>query len=69
MRLLYAERILPVDATIAEAWGRISGERSRPVVDSLLVATAMVLGMTLVTRNLRDMRDTGVELFSPWDAA
>ena len=35
---VYAERILPVDARVADAWGRICAHRSAPTVDSLLAA-------------------------------
>ena len=64
----FANRLLPVDLEIAETWGRISAERSLPVVDALLAATAIVRNMTLVTRNVRDGADTGVKVLNPWDA-
>jgi predicted nucleic acid-binding protein len=66
-RRLYAERLVPIDADIAEEWGRLSSIRSLPVVDGLLAATASIHKMTLVTRNLRDMEGTGVLLFNPWE--
>lgn len=62
------DRVVPVDAPIAEAWGRMSADRPRPIVDTLLAATALVHDMTLVTRNLRDFADTGVTLLNPWEA-
>jgi len=67
----FAERIIPVDNAIALEWGRICGAaetqgRKRPAVDTLLVATAAVHGMTLVTRNVRDMSDLGVEIVNPF---
>ena len=68
LRQHYATRIVPIDNEIAECWGRIVAKRSLPVVDGLLAATAIVRGMTLVTRNVRDVADTGVQLFNPWDA-
>ena len=58
----FSNRIIDIDLEIAETWGRISAERSLPVVDSLLAATALVRGMTLVTRNVRDIGSTGVAL-------
>ena len=67
LRRLYATRIIAVDSEIAEYWGRIDAKRSMPVVDGLLAATALVRGMTLVTRNTRDVRDTGVQIVNPWD--
>jgi predicted nucleic acid-binding protein len=39
-----------------------------PVVDSLLAETALFHGMTLVTRNTRDMQACGVTLFNPWES-
>jgi len=66
IRLDFAERIIDVDLEIAETWGRITARRSFPVIDSLLAATAIVRGMTLVTRNVRDIADTGVKILNPW---
>lgn len=53
----FETRILPVDKAVSLAWGRLCGEaerigRKRPAVDALLAATALVHGMTLVTRNV-----------------
>jgi predicted nucleic acid-binding protein len=62
----YAERILPVDATVAELWGRLNVPDTLPAVDSLLAATALVHGMTLVTRNLRDFERCGCALLNPF---
>jgi len=62
----FDERILPVDAATADLWGRLSAQRPRPIVDTLIAATAIVHGMTLVTRNIDDVRDTGARLVNPW---
>jgi len=45
---------------------RINVPDPLPVVDGLLAATACVLGLTLVTRNVADVEGTGVELFDPF---
>jgi len=66
IRLHYAARIISIDAEIAETWGQMNAERSLPVVDGLLAATARVHGMTLVTRNVRDVEGTGVMVVNPW---
>ncbi len=63
---LYADRLVHIDVDVAQEWGRISAIRSLPVIDGLLAATAVVHGMTLVTRNLRDMEGTGALVFNPW---
>jgi predicted nucleic acid-binding protein len=38
-------------------------------IDTFLAATAVVHGLTLVTRNNRDFEASGVTLFNPWTAA
>lgn len=63
----HGDRILPVDRAIAEEWGRMNVPDPLPVVDGLLAATARVLGLTLVTRNVADVEGTGVELLDPFD--
>jgi predicted nucleic acid-binding protein len=65
---LFSGRILIVDARVTDTWGRITSKRSLPVIDSLLAATALSYDMTLVTRNTRDVRDTGVRFLDPFAA-
>lgn len=62
----FADRILPIDASVADAWGRISAIRPTPVIDTLIAATAMVHGLTLVTRNDADVAGLGVAVFNPF---
>jgi predicted nucleic acid-binding protein len=62
----FGDRILGIDAAIARQWGEMSAQRSRPVVDTLLAATALVHKLTLVTRNTNDVHDLGVKLLDPW---
>ncbi|HXV19912.1 MAG TPA: type II toxin-antitoxin system VapC family toxin [Desulfuromonadales bacterium] len=67
----FAGRILPVDAAVAVAWGRIQGEAERvgaklPVIDSLLTATAEIHRLTLATRNVADFDRCGATVFNPW---
>jgi predicted nucleic acid-binding protein len=64
---LYAERILPVTIHIAEEWGKLSAVRPIPPEDGLMAATALVHGLTLVTRNLRNVEGLGVDLLNPWN--
>jgi toxin FitB len=64
----FADRILPVDSAIAVLWGQLSASRSLPVVDTLIAATALIHDLTLVTRNVRDMVSTGVDVLNPWHA-
>jgi hypothetical protein len=63
---MFADRILPVDASIARIWGELSSGGSRPVVDTLIAATALRHGLTLVTRNARDFETVGMSLLDPW---
>lgn len=63
----FAGRILPVTVEIAQAWGVMSAGRTRPVVDTLLAATAQVHGLTVVTRNTRDFANLGVPVLNPWE--
>jgi predicted nucleic acid-binding protein len=62
----HGDRVVPIDRTIAEEWGRMNVPDPLPVVDGLLAATAQVLGLTLVTRNVADVKGTGVELLDPF---
>ncbi|HSK75668.1 MAG TPA: PIN domain-containing protein [Thermoanaerobaculia bacterium] len=58
--------MLPVDEGIAEQWGRLNVPDPLPVLDSLLAATASVHGLTLVTRNVKDVERTGVACLNPF---
>jgi toxin FitB len=64
-------RLLPVNAAVAEAWGRIVAARAaagRPmgVMDGFIAATALAFGLTLVTRNIADFENTVPALLNPW---
>lgn len=67
LRERFAERILPIDASDAERWGRINAPDPLPAVDSLMAAQAKNRGMVLVSANVRDYRRTGVELLDPFE--
>ena len=64
----HRNRILPVDRSIAEEWGRMNVPDPLPVIDGLLAATASVLGLTLATRNTADIARTGVSCLNPFSA-
>lgn len=61
-----SDHILPVDQAIAEQWGRFNVPDPLPMLDSFLAATASVYGLTLVTRNLKDVERTGVHCLNPF---
>jgi toxin FitB len=62
----FADRILPIDAATAGLWGDWSGDRPRPVIDTLLAATAAQHSLTLVARNTRDVSGLPVKVHNPW---
>ena len=64
----FADRILDIDAATARLWGDWSGDRPRPVVDTLLAATAVQQNLIFVTRNTRDVDGIPVKLHNPWTA-
>lgn len=59
-------RILEITENIAQRWGRINTPDAFPVIDGLLAATALEHGLTLVTRNVRDVKRSGVVLLNPF---
>lgn len=63
----FGTRIIPVSREVAETWGRMTVPDPLPVIDGLLAATAKVHGLTLVTRNTKDVIRTGVALLNPFE--
>jgi len=64
----FAGRILPVDTAVAQRSAKLHVPDLRPVRDGLIGATALVHGMTVVTRNVADFEPFGVLLLNPWEA-
>lgn len=66
----FSGRILLIDEHVADRWGRLVAVADRPVpaIDSLLAATAVHHGLSLVTRNVRDFGDFGLDIINPWTA-
>jgi predicted nucleic acid-binding protein len=60
-------RILAIDTTVAQRSARLHVPDPRPVRDGLIAATALVNGMTVVTRNVADFEPTGVVVLNPWE--
>lgn len=71
IRQQFGGRVLAVTKHVALAWGRLAAAdqkrgRNLDVADGLLLATAAVHGLTIVTRNVRDFEDRGVHVINPW---
>ena len=70
--LWFGRRILSVTQAVAERWGVLDGEQQlagKPlnIADSLIAATALEHGLTLVTRNVKDFAGLGLTILDPWD--
>lgn len=65
----FTGRILSIDLQVADRWGRLLANSSRPLpaIDSLLAATAIEHDMTLVTRNEKDFSGLPLTVINPWD--
>jgi predicted nucleic acid-binding protein len=59
-------RVLGIDNAVSDQWGRMSAIRPIPVIDGLLAATAATFGLTLVTRNDRDVAGLGAIVLNPF---
>jgi toxin FitB len=66
---VFGERILPVTREIAELWGELLAHSDKHAYDTILVATARVRGLTLVTRNLKHLSGRGAAALDPFKPA
>lgn len=64
----FSARTLPIDTAIAQCCARLHVPDKRSERDALIAATALVHGMTVVTRNVADFEPTGVTILNPWAA-
>ena len=62
----FDSRVLAIDVAIARRCAALHVPNPRPERDALIAATALVHGMTVVTRNTADFEPTGVALLNPW---
>jgi toxin FitB len=65
----FSGRTLPVDTAVAQRCARLHVSDKRGKRDALIAATALVHGMTVVTRNVADFKPTGVPLINPWEVS
>lgn len=63
----FSERILSVDTLVAQTCAKLHVPDPRSDRDALIAATALVHGMTMVTRNVDDFAPTGVHILNPWN--
>lgn len=63
---VFGGRILPVDVLVARRAARLHVPDPRPERDALIAATAVVHGLTVVTRNVADCEPMGVAVIDPW---
>jgi predicted nucleic acid-binding protein len=74
LKLRFSGRWLAIDEEVAERWGLVTAQAAAhgavlPTLDGLIAATALVHGMTVVTRNTADMAAAGAPVLNPWEAA
>lgn len=61
--------ILPMDAAAFRIWARLRHRASDTLIeDAMIAATAIIHGLTVATRNVRDLRSFGVDLVNLFDA-
>lgn len=65
----FHDRTLPVNAAVALRCAKLHVPDPKPERDALIAATALVHGLTVVTRNVDDFAATGVRLLNPWESA
>ncbi len=62
----YNEQVIRIDESIVDRWGIMNAERTMPVIDGLIAASAAVYQLTVVTRNIRDFQCSGVPVIDPF---
>jgi toxin FitB len=63
----FEDRILAIDTAVALRCAQLHVPNPRAERDALMAATALVHGLTIVTRNVGDFEPTGVPLINPWE--
>lgn len=63
----FSDRILNIDVAVALRCAKLHVPDPRSERDVLISATALVHGLIVVTRNIKDFKETGVALLNPWE--
>ncbi|OGT62001.1 MAG: hypothetical protein A3E85_05290 [Gammaproteobacteria bacterium RIFCSPHIGHO2_12_FULL_45_12] len=63
----FSDRILYLDVSIAQRCAKLPVPNKKPERDAIIAATALVHGMTIITRNHKDFNQTGANVFNPWE--
>ena len=71
LRPRFSGRILALDEAVADAWGELAARRDKKgrrvsPIDGFIAATATVHNLIVITRNISDFEDLGVDIFDPW---
>ncbi len=62
----FADRLLPLDERVADQWGRMGLQQPIPILDAFLAATALVHGLTVVSRDEEGFRNIGAPVVNPF---
>jgi len=71
LRERFKNRIIGLDLLTATKWGQIQGKaelsgKPMSLIDGLISATAIINDLIIITRNTKDMEQSGATLFNPW---
>lgn len=69
MEAAYFDREIPIDHKVGAEWTRLLGAKEKNQRDMALAATAIVHGLVLVTRNVRDFEKRGIKVLNPFEKA
>ena len=63
----YKDNILEIDEDVAQMWGKLRSPHHEHALDKQIAATALIYGLTVVTRNEKGFLRTGVNILNPFE--